>query len=162
MRDFTLKVQLLHEAATAPAFKTAGAAAADLYACEDVVIAPGERLVVNTGIAVAIPGGYAGWVKSRSGLCREGKTVDGGLIDSDYRGAIGVQCVNACRAGAVIADGGEWTSTGWWRIKAGDRIAQLVLFPVACAQVEVVAELDETARGSGGFGSSGLRDGVKP
>jgi dUTP pyrophosphatase len=182
--DFDLLVQRLHPSAVIPAYKSAGAGALDLAACEDVVIAPGERRVVKTGIAVAIPSGWAGWIKSRSGLCRDGFTVDGGLVDSDYTGELGIQCWNAhrpsrnlgpCRCGhGSVCHPGERASIGSlgsclycrckdfvdstrWAIHAGERIAQLVLLPVGIATVKVVDKLPETERGASGFGSSGVR-----
>jgi len=110
-----------------------------------VLLAPFERALVPTGIAVAIPEGYAGFVQPRSGLAiRQGLSFVNtpGLIDSHYRGEISVVAVNL-DATTPIA------------IRKGDRIAQLVIQPVATVEVVDVATLDPTARGEGGFGSTG-------
>ncbi|HYD23953.1 MAG TPA: dUTP diphosphatase [Croceibacterium sp.] len=127
-----------------PAYATAGAAGMDVLAAEDVVLAPGARHAVATGFAVAIPAGYEIQVRPRSGLAlKHGISVPNtpGTIDSDYRGELKV---------IVINHGGEA-----FAIARGERIAQLVLAPVTLAEWNEVAELDETARGAGGFGSTG-------
>jgi len=116
----------------------------DVLAAEDVTLAPGERHAVATGFAVAIPPGYEIQVRPRSGLAlKHGISVPNtpGTIDSDYRGELKVILVNHGSADFVVA--------------RGDRIAQLVLAPVTLAAWDEVAELDETARGAGGFGSTG-------
>ncbi|HHC08005.1 MAG TPA: dUTP diphosphatase [Actinobacteria bacterium] len=116
----------------------------DLYAAEDANLEPGERAVVPTGIAVAIPPGHAGWVTPRSGLAAErGVTVLNapGLIDPGYRGEVKVILVNL--------------GTETVRIRRGDRIAQLVVTPVAAVEWVHVADLDDSDRGAGGFGSTG-------
>lgn len=164
--DFDLRVVLCREGAKAPVRGSAGAGALDLYAAENVTLAPGERRVVMTGVKVEIPPGFAGWVKSRSGLCRKGWTVDGGLVDSDYRGEIGVQCWNVNKGEwwfdhETKAGGGNGPPDRHWTIAKGERIAQLVLLPVAMATVVVVDELSDTTRGEGGFGSSGMGE-VRP
>ncbi len=128
-----------------PAYQSAGAAGLDLPAAVDVTLGPGERALVPTGFAVAVPPGYAGDVRPRSGLAlRSGVTVlnTPGTIDSDYRGELCVLLVNLGQAPA--------------RLGRGDRIAQLVLVPVATARIEEVAALDATGRGTGGFGHTGL------
>ena len=127
-----------------PAYATSGAAGMDVLAAEDVTLAPGGRHAVATGFSVAIPPGYEIQVRPRSGLAlKHGVSVPNtpGTIDSDYRGELKV---------IVINHGAEP-----FAIARGDRIAQLVLAPVTQAAWEEVAELDETARGSGGFGSTG-------
>ena len=116
----------------------------DLYAAEAVTIAPGARALVRTGIALAIPPGYAGFVLPRSGLAfRQGVTQLNapGLIDAGYRGEVKVLLVNHDRAAAAIA--------------RGDRIAQLVVQRVEPAELIEVDELPPSDRGTGGFGSSG-------
>jgi len=118
----------------------------DLYARESISLAPGERAVVPTGIAVAIPDGYAGLVTPRSGLAaRHGiGVVNGpGLVDSGYRGEISVILVNH-GAGSV-------------ELERGERIAQLVVLPVAVQEYVEVDELPPSRRGAGGFGSTGSR-----
>ncbi len=127
-----------------PAYATQGAAGMDVLAGEDVTLAPGERHAVATGFALAIPEGYEVQVRPRSGLAlKHGISVPNtpGTIDSDYRGELKVILINHGRENFAIA--------------RGDRIAQLVLAPVVQARWEEVAELDETARGAGGFGSTG-------
>ena len=127
-----------------PAYATDGAAGMDVLAAEDVTLPPGMRYPVATGFALAIPAGYEVQVRPRSGLAlKHGITLPNtpGTIDSDYRGELKVILINLGDADFVIA--------------RGDRIAQLVLAPVTLARWDEVAELDETARGSGGFGSTG-------
>jgi dUTP pyrophosphatase len=130
--------------ATLPAYKTAGAAGMDLCAAEDVRLQPLERRLVPTGLRVAIPAGYEGQVRPRSGLALKhgiGMVNAPGTIDSDYRGEIGVILINL---------GQEAVSVG-----RGERIAQFVLCPVARARMVQVENLDTTDRGEGGFGSTG-------
>ena len=127
-----------------PAYATSGAAGMDVLSAEDVVLKPGERHAVATGLAVAIPAGYEIQVRPRSGLAfKHGVTVPNtpGTIDSDYRGELKVLMINL--------------STEDFPIKRGERVAQLVLAPVTQARWDEVVVLDETDRGSGGFGSTG-------
>jgi dUTP pyrophosphatase len=127
-----------------PAYATSGAAGMDVVSAEEVTIAPGARHAVATGLAVAIPEGYEIQVRPRSGLAlKHGITVPNtpGTIDSDYRGELKVILINL---------GDEP-----FAIQRGDRVAQLVLAPVVQAAWDEVAELDETDRGAGGFGSTG-------
>jgi len=127
-----------------PAYATPGAAGMDVLAAEDVTLAPSARHAVATGFSVAIPHGYEIQVRPRSGLAlKHGISVPNtpGTIDSDYRGELKVIMINHSAEAFPIA--------------RGDRIAQLVLAPVTQAEWEEVAELDETARGAGGFGSTG-------
>ncbi len=111
---------------------------------EEVVLKPGERRLIPTGIAVSIPDGYEGQVRPRSGLAlKNGITVVNtpGTIDADYRGEIGVILINL---------GGQP-----FTVKQGDRIAQLVIAPVSRADAEWVEDLDDTPRSGGGFGHTG-------
>lgn len=127
-----------------PAYATAGAAGMDVVAAEDVAIAPGGRHAVATGLALAIPPGYEIQVRPRSGLAlKHGITVPNtpGTIDSDYRGELKV----------ILINHGDTT----FIVRRGDRVAQLVLAAVSRAGFVEVESLDETARGSGGFGSTG-------
>jgi dUTP pyrophosphatase len=122
-----------------------GDAGLDLSACERVELGPGERALVPTGLAVAIPRGYAGFVQPRSGLAaRHGIAVvnSPGLIDSGYRGEIKVVLLNTDRERSFVAEPGE-------------RIAQLVVVPVPPVRLVETAELPDGARGAAGFGSSG-------
>jgi dUTP diphosphatase len=141
----TLRFRRLSAAARPPAQAHDGDAGYDLHAAEALTLAPGERASVGTGVAVAIPDGQAGLVLPRSGLAaRNGISVvnSPGLIDSGYRGELRVLLLNTDRADAFT-------------VEPGDRIAQLVVVAVATPQLEEVAELDETTRGAGGFGSTG-------
>lgn len=127
-----------------PRYASAGAAGMDVVAAETVTIAPGARHAVATGLSVAIPEGYEIQVRPRSGLAlKHGVTVPNtpGTIDSDYRGELKVIMVNL--------------GTEPFAIQRGDRVAQLVLAPVTQAVWDEVEELDDTARGEGGFGSTG-------
>jgi dUTP pyrophosphatase len=133
-----------------PAYETAGAAGMDLRAAvaedEPVVLRPGDRASVPTGLAIALPDGFEGQVRPRSGLAvRHGVTLVNtpGTIDADYRGEVKVILINL----------GEEDVT----IRRGDRIAQLVIAPVTRAEWSEVESLDETIRGEGGFGSTGGR-----
>jgi dUTP pyrophosphatase len=139
-----LPLRRLRPEATLPERAYTGDAGLDLAACERVELPPGERAVVPTGLAVAIPEGYAGFVQPRSGLAaRHGIAVvnSPGLIDSGYRGEIRVVLLNTDRERTFVAE-------------AGERIAQLVVLPVAEVEVLEVDELPETERGVRGFGSS--------
>jgi dUTP pyrophosphatase len=141
----TLRFRRLSDAARPPAQAHDGDAGYDLHAAEAVTIGPGERASVGTGIAVAIPDGHAGLVVPRSGLAaRHGISVVNapGLIDSGYRGELRVLLLNTDRTEA-------------FQVAPGDRIAQLVLVAVETPELEELPELDETVRGSGGFGSTG-------
>ncbi|MEA2418915.1 MAG: dUTP pyrophosphatase [Thermoleophilaceae bacterium] len=141
----TLRFRRLSAAARSPAQAHEGDAGYDLHAAEAVTIGPGERASVGTGIAVAIPTGQAGLVVPRSGLAaRHGISVVNapGLIDSGYRGELRVLLLNTDLAEAFA-------------VEPGDRIAQLVLVAVETPELEEATELDETARGAGGFGSTG-------
>ena len=139
-----IPLQHLDEALPVPAHAHPGDGGVDLYARDAAELGPGERAVVATGIAVAIPDGYAGLVTPRSGLAaRSGiSVVNGpGLVDAGYRGEIKVILVNLSDEVFVIG--------------RGDRIAQFVVVPVAVQEFVVVDELPSTRRGSGGFGSTG-------
>lgn len=137
-------VKLLRPEARVPLRAHPGDAGADLFSVEDVSIPPGERRDVGTGIALAIPRGYGGFVQPRSGLAfREGIMVANspGLIDSGYRGELRVCMYNS---GSDV-----------FTISVGDRIAQLVIQKVEEPEFPSVSEVDTTERGAGGFGSSG-------
>jgi dUTP pyrophosphatase len=141
----TLRVRRLDPAARLPLLAHEGDAGYDVHALEPATLAPGERAMVRTGIAVEIPEGHAGLVLPRSGTAaRHGIALVNapGLIDSGYRGELKVLLLNTDRSEP-------------FEVAPGDRIAQLVLVRVETPAVEEVAELSETARGAGGFGSSG-------
>jgi dUTP diphosphatase len=121
-----------------------GDAGLDLSACERVVLEPGERALVHTGVAIAIPHGYAGYVQPRSGLAIEhGITIVNtpGLVDSGYRGELRIILLNT-------------DSEHAFTVEPGMRIAQLVILPVPPVELQVVDELPESERGERGFGSS--------
>ena len=143
-----LRIKLLDDGLTMPRYQHAGDAGLDLPSRVDLVIEPGERAMVPTGIAVAIPDGYAGFVLPRSGLAsRHGIALvnSPGLVDSGYRGEMSVVMINTDKRQA-------------FQIKRGDRIAQLVIQKVEDVSITRVDELDETSRGAGGFGSTGSRE----
>lgn len=134
-----------------PRYATAGAAAMDICSAEDASLAFGKTYMISTGFAVAVPEGHELQVRPRSGLASKGLTIvnSPGTVDSDYRGEIKILLQNTHK---------PLTPLGWgeeFQISRGDRIAQLVLAPVTRADPIEVEELDETARGAGGFGSTG-------
>jgi dUTP pyrophosphatase len=140
-----LRVRRLHPAATLPARAYDGDAGYDLCAIEPATLAPGERAMIPTGIAIELPSGHAGLVLPRSGLAaRHGIALVNapGLIDAGYRGELRVLLLNTDREAT-------------FEIAAGDRIAQLVVVAVATTEVVESDALAATARGEGGFGSSG-------
>ena len=142
----SLPIKRLDPSVELPSYAYEGDAGLDLRANEDVTLKPLERRLVSTGLAVAIPEGYAGFVQPRSGLAlREGLSMANtpGLVDSHYRGELKVCAVNLDSERPI-------------HIERGERIAQLVLQRVPTVDLVEVAELDETDRGSGGFGSSGV------
>jgi dUTP pyrophosphatase len=131
-----------------PAYQTEHAAGLDLVAAvgehDTLTLAPGERALVPTGLAIALPPGFEGQVRPRSGLAlKHGITVLNapGTIDADYRGEVGVVLINH--------------GSGPFVVRRGERIAQLVIAPVSRAQLSVTAVLSETSRGTGGYGSTG-------
>jgi dUTP diphosphatase len=143
-----LKFKLLDDGIQMPRYQHEGDAGLDLPSRVDLVIEPGERAMVPTGIAVAIPRGYAGFVLPRSGLAsRHGIALvnSPGLVDSGYRGEMSIVMINTDMREA-------------FHIKRGDRIAQLVIQRVEDVAIIRVDELDETSRGAGGFGSTGNRE----
>ena len=135
----------------------------DLCASKDVIIGPGETAVVPTGIAVELPPGYEAQVRPRSGITAKTKLrVQLGTIDNEYRGEIGVIVDNIARYGLGVDYYSFYdcdTEWGAYKIRKGDRIAQLVIQPIPTVEAyEVDGELKETDRGEGGFGSSGVRE----
>lgn len=139
-------VRFTHEHADAklPEYMTTGAAGMDLTSVEEKYFRPGERILVSTGLRVEIPPGYEGQVRPRSGLALRGITVlnSPGTIDSDYRGELKVLLYNA--------SGAEYS------VHVGDRIAQFVIAPVARVEPQWADELPPSARGAGGWGSTGV------
>ena len=148
MNKIAVNIKKLHEKAVVPTYGSAFAAGADLYACEDapVTVAPGETKLVHTGIAMEIPTGLVGLIYARSGLASKRGLAPAnkvGVIDSDYRGELMV----------ALHNHGTVAQT----VEVGERIAQLVLAPYYAAEFTVVDSLDDTARGAGGFGSTGTK-----
>lgn len=139
-----LRVKRLHPDAVIPQYKHPGDAGMDLSSVEAVTVESGEIVAVHTGLAFAIPSGYVGLVHPRSGLASRGLTVANapGTIDAGYRGEVKVLLVNLGKEPFEVAE--------------GDRIAQLVIQEVAFLPLTETASLDDTSRGSGGFGSTGV------
>lgn len=146
--NISMNIKKLDERAVVPAYASAMAAGADLYACLDapVTIEPNETKLIHTGLAMAIPEGVAGLIYARSGLASKRGLAPAnkvGVVDSDYRGEVMV----------ALHNHGTVPQT----VEHGERIAQLVLAPVIVADFNVVDDLDSTERGTGGFGSTGTK-----
>ncbi len=141
--ELTVAATKLHPAAQLPHYATPGAAGMDLYACleEPMEVPSGGIVLVPTGIALSIPAGHVGLIRDRSGLAVAGLHTLAGVIDSDYRGEVKIALHNAAAVGRSL--------------HPGDRIAQMLILPCPQVQLLEVAELLPTARGSGGFGSTG-------
>ena len=146
MESLEIAITTLTDNVTIPEYAYPGDAGMDLRSAEHVELKPFERFLVPTGLAIAIPEGYAGFVQPRSGLAiKRGVTVlnTPGLIDSHYRGELKVALINLNPDETFV-------------VEPGDRIAQLVIQKVENVSWYVVDALDETERGAGGFGSSGV------
>lgn len=143
MKDFSdLEILKVSQDATLPKRAHSDDAGLDLFGLEDVILSPREGKVARTGIAIALPKGYVGLVADRSSLAKKGVKTAGGVIDAGYRGEIHIVLWNT--SGEPI------------QLKAGERIAQLLIFPIATPSVKEVKEFDhETDRGAKGFGSTG-------
>lgn len=137
----TLAVRRLDAVAVLPTRAHADDAGLDLYGLEDVTLQAGQGQVVRTGVAVAVPVGHVGLVCDRSSLAKRGLKTAGGVIDAGYRGEVGVVLWNI--------------SGGPQALKKGERLAQLLIIPVATPAPVEAEDLGETARGAGGFGSTG-------
>lgn len=142
-----IKIQKLHPGAQLPAYQTLHSAGADIYACLDapLVLKPQQILMIPTGFAMEIPEGYEAQIRPRSGLGAKGISIPNapGTIDADYRGEVKVILINL--------SGSDFT------VQHHDRIAQMVITPALQAVFTFHEELSSTERGSGGFGSTGLR-----
>lgn len=141
-----VNVKKLREQATMPTYGSANAAGADLYACvdESIVVEPGQTVMVPTGLAMELPEGYAGLIYARSGLASKKGLAPAnkvGVVDSDYRGEIMVALHNHSMVSASI--------------EPNERIAQLVITPYIVGAFKEAENLDDTERGTGGFGSTG-------
>lgn len=145
MSSINVNIKRLDPTVPLPTYAYAGDAGLDLRANEDVAIAPYHRALISTGLAIALPDGYAGFVQPRSGMAlKQGLSIANtpGLIDAHYRGELKVIAINLDSEESI-------------HIERGERIAQLVIQEVPVVTLTEVAELDETDRGAGGFGSSG-------
>ncbi len=142
-----LKIKKLSDKATLPSYGSSSAAGADLYSAEEeMTILPGETKLVHTGLAMQIPEGYVGLIYARSGIATKRGLAPAnkvGVIDSDYRGEIMVSMFNHSSLPQTIA--------------AGERVAQIVITPYLTVNFLEADELDDTARGAGGFGSTGTK-----
>lgn len=141
-----IQFKLLHELAQAPSYAHPGDAGADLVCTEDVSLAPGQRALISTGVAIALPEGFVGLVHPRSGLAAKqgiGIVNAPGTIDSGYRGELKICLINLDSAESVF-------------LPAGSRIAQLVIQEVTTASFVQVEDLDDTQRSDKGFGSTGI------
>jgi len=137
-----LKIQKLHPNANIPSYAHPGDAGLDIHSIAKHALAPGERAMIPTGIGLALPPGTVGLVWDKSGLAiKKGLKTLGGVIDEGYRGEVMIGLVNLSDADYVI--------------EAGDKIAQILIQQVERPELETVDELDDTSRGTGGFGSTG-------
>ena len=148
MRKVPVNIKKLKANAALPVYSSAAAAGADLRACleEDVIIRPGKTEMISTGLAMEVPEGYAGLIYARSGLASKRGLAPAnkvGVIDSDYRGEIMVALHNHSEEAAVISH--------------GERIAQLIITPYLTAEFSEKEVLEETERGFGGCGSTGIK-----
>ena len=141
----TLKFKLTHPDAILPEYAHPGDAGMDVRSVDDLTIKPGERALVHTGLVMMLPAGYEAQVRPRSGLAlKKGVTVlnTPGTIDEGYRGEVGVILANFGSEDFVVSK--------------GDKIAQIVVAPVTIAQIVETSDVDETERGEGDFGSTGV------
>jgi dUTP pyrophosphatase len=136
-----LPLRRLDPAAILPTRAHADDAGLDLYALEDSSVPPGEGRLLKTGVAVAVPAGHVGLICDRSSLAKRGLKTAGGVIDAGYRGELGILIWNMSREPQPI--------------KKGERCAQMLVIPIATPAPVEAADLGETARGAGGFGSTG-------
>lgn len=145
--DIQVKIKRLDPELPLPKYANPGDAGLDLYSAIDVTIECGHRVMIPTGVAIALPEGYAGFVQPRSGLAaKKGLSIVNtpGLVDSGYRGELKVIAINTDADEPIV-------------VARGERIAQLVVQRVPAVELVEVDELDQTERGEGGFGSTGLR-----
>ncbi|MDD6573313.1 MAG: dUTP diphosphatase [Thermoflexaceae bacterium] len=143
-----VRIKKLNEKAIVPTYGTEFSAGADLYACLDeaVTLAPGETKLIKTGLAMEVPVGYAGLIYARSGLATKKGLAPAnkvGVVDADYRGEVMVALHNHSLTEATV--------------EPGERIAQMVIAPFLTANFVVADELEDTVRGAGGFGSTGMK-----
>ncbi len=142
--SINVKVRKLKEDAVVPMYAHEGDAGMDLFSAENYIVPVGKRQLVSTGIAMELPEGYFSSIRERSGLAlKKGICVLGGVIEYTYRGEYGV----------IVLNSGDED----FEIKVGDRVAQVIIAPVATVEVDVVNDLSETMRGDGAWGSTGAR-----
>lgn len=153
-----LKIKKLHSDAVIPQYQTAGASGFDLHALEDITINPGETKLVKTGLAVAVENGYELQVRPRSGLSLKTPlrvANSPGTVDADYRGEVCVIITNTLEPLMKGYEPEDDDRQTFALIKKGDRVAQGVICPVLQVEFEEVKDLNETDRGSNGYGSTG-------
>lgn len=139
----TLKIKRLHPDAKLPSYAHPGDVGLDLYSLETVTIEPGEHHRFQNGFALEFPAGYAAIVKDKSSISKAGLHTMGGVFDAGFRGEYNVHLVNLSKEA--------------YTVEKGDKVAQLIIYPVEIANIEEVTELSETSRGTGAFGSTGKK-----
>lgn len=170
----TLRIKLLSGNATIPTRNNPTDSGLDLYAAEDVIIEPGATVIVKTDIAIELDSGYEAQIRPRSGVTAKSKLrVQLGTVDADYRGNVGIIVDNAQQF--ITPDKYDWAWSvarypidtekpcldGSYKVRKGDKLAQLVVMPVELPSVDIVDELNDTVRGNNGFGSSGTTKGER-
>ena len=138
-----LKIKKLNENAKLPQYYHPGDVGMDLFALETVTLKPMERHIFYHGFALEFPEGFAAIVKDKSGVAKSGLHTMGGVYDAGFRGEYNTQLINL--------------SAEPYTVEAGDKIAQLIIYPIVIAELEEVSELSESARGTGNFGSTGRK-----
>ncbi len=138
-----LKIKKLNSEAIVPKYAHKGDAGMDLYSIENLILEPKHRTMVATGISFELPKGYVALVWDKSGIAKKGVTTLAGVIDSSYRGEIKIALLNV--------------SSKPYKIKKGEKIAQILIQKVEQPKIQVVEELSKTTRGKGGFGSTGIK-----
>ncbi len=143
VEKINIKIKKLNPYAIVPSYAHPGDAGLDVFSNEDCIIKAGDRYLVSTGFSMELPEGYVAFIKDKSGIASKfGITHLAGVIEYTYRGEYKIALLNTSKEDYII--------------KKGDKIAQLVILPVATAEIQETDELSETSRGAGGFGSTGL------
>ena len=139
-----IKIKKIHPDAIIPRYAHEGDAGMDIFSAENIIIKPNERIACKTGISMHIPENHVGLIWDKSGIAlKNGVTTLGGVIDSGYRGELQIVMINLSKEN--------------YNIKEGNKIAQMLIQKIENPKIQEVEELDETSRGDGGFGSTGLR-----
>jgi len=138
-----LKIKKLNENAKLPQYYHPGDVGMDLFALETITLKPMERHIFYHGFALEFPDGFAAIVKDKSGVAKSGLHTMGGVYDAGFRGEYNTQLINL--------------SAESYNVEAGDKISQLIIYPIVIAELEEVSELSESARGTGNFGSTGKK-----